>query len=334
MALLLRWPLHLPWFRLAQLTESTGSKLRQQRANSVDAERAMSATKGTRGQSLHSGSISSNSSSNPGGQLQGQQEYELSKQVFAEPDHLHPWSGTDGLAYSAFEHPPYAEAHQPWLDYPSSSYPVSSAYPVESPSIAITHTPVSNSYDLTQSTGPIGRSYSYSSSTAPPMANTGMGAMRIAHHEPQQHSYYTSPTSVSSSQYLTTTESTGFPPQERLYERSSNTWDPSTAHYSYPKLDSGPMDSGYTREPSFSPGYYGSPSMSRANTLSRTATAPAPGSSSRSYSSYDHALLNSTASLDTEPRGSGFDPHHYKGSNTTDLAPVPKGKRRSRYPCH
>ncbi|KAI4265556.1 MAG: hypothetical protein L6R38_009330, partial [Xanthoria sp. 2 TBL-2021] len=192
------------------------SKIRQQRANSVDAERAMSATKGTREHSLHSGSISSNSSSNPGGQQQGQHEHELSKQVFAEPDHLHPWSGTHGLAYSAFEDPPYAEAHQPWLDYPSSSYPVPSAYPVESPSIPITHTPVSNSYALTQSTGAIGRSYPYSSSTAPSMANTGMGAMRVAHHEPQQHSYYTSPTSVSSSQYLTTTDSTGFPPQERL----------------------------------------------------------------------------------------------------------------------
>ncbi|KAI4100021.1 MAG: hypothetical protein LQ339_005688 [Xanthoria mediterranea] len=306
------------------------SKIRQQRANSVEAERAVSVSKGTREHSLHHGSISSNSSSNPGGQQHGQQDYDISKQVFAEPDHLQPWTATEGLAYSAFEDPPYAETHKPWLEYPSSSYPVSSAYPVGSPSFGIPHAQVSNSYDLAQTTRSIARPFSSSASPAPPMNST-----MIAQHEPQQHSYYTTPTSVSHGQYLTTAESTGFPLQERMYERSPNTWNPSTAHYSGPKFDSGSMDSGHTRESSFGPGYYDSLSMSRANNVSSTATSPAPVPGSRSYSSYDRDLLSPPASISTRSRGSGIDSHRYKSSNTTHLSySVPKEKNRSRYPSH
>ncbi|KAL8986976.1 MAG: hypothetical protein Q9169_008740, partial [Polycauliona sp. 2 TL-2023] len=102
------------------------SKLRQQRANSIEAERAASTSKGSREHSFHDGSISSNSSSNPGGQQQGQPDYALSKQVFAEPDQLHSMSGSNEFAYSGFENPPYMGTHDPWLDYPPSSYPASS----------------------------------------------------------------------------------------------------------------------------------------------------------------------------------------------------------------
>lgn len=315
--------------------EPTGSKIRQQRANSVEAERAVSVSKGTREHSLHHGSFSSNSSSNPGGQQHGQQDYDTSKQVFAEPDHLHPWTATEGIAYSAFENPPYAETHQPWLEYPSSSYPVSSAYPVGSPSFGIPHAQVSNSYDLVQTAGPIARPFSSSASPAPPITNTGMNSTMIAQHEPQQHPYYTTPTSVSHGQYLTTAEPTGFPLQERMYERSPNTWNPSTAHYSGPKFNSGSMDSGRNRESSLGTGYYDSLSMSRANNVSSTVTSPAPVPGSKSYSSYDRDLLSPPASIGTRSRGSGIDSHRYKSSNTTHLSPsVPKEKNRSRYPSH
>ncbi|KAL8854473.1 MAG: hypothetical protein Q9221_000744 [Calogaya cf. arnoldii] len=195
------------------------SKIRQQRANSVEAERAISATKRTREHSLHNGSISSNSSSTPGGQQHGQRDYGLSKQLFAEPDHLHPWSGTEGLAYSAFEDPPYTETHQPWLEYTTPSYPVASAYPIESPSIAINHTQSSNPYDFVLSTRPLGRSSSNPIVTATPTANMGMGAMEFAHQEPQQYSCYTPPAPLSHSPYSTTLESlnsTLFKPEYRL----------------------------------------------------------------------------------------------------------------------
>ena len=159
--------------------------------------------------------------------------------------------------------------------------------------------------------------------------------MEFAHQEPQQYSCYTPPAPLSHSPYSTTVGATGFRPQERGHDLSSNSWNPSTAHYSSPNIDSGPINSSQARESSFSTGYYGSPSMSRADTVSKTTSASALGPSSGTYSGYDQALLNPTTCLGFEPRGSGIDSSHYRGGSRSSPSPsLSKGTSRSRYPCH
>ena len=245
------------------------------------------------------------------------------------------WNGSNDFAYSAFENPLHMESHQPWLGYPPSSYPATSTYPIGSPLIGIPPTHVSNSYDSSHSTDPIRRSFPYSSSTEPLIANARTSSMRMAHNDIPQVSSYVPITSLPPSQYLSSTGFTDFPLDERAYERSSNTWTHPAAHESTSNDALGPTNTNYSGQPAFNNiGYYGTPSSSRDHYTSNTTSLPAPQSSSGSHAGYDYDLLSPTSCLGMEPRGPGIDSNHYSGSGTNYYSgSAPKERKRSRYPC-
>ncbi|KAL8677805.1 MAG: hypothetical protein Q9186_005812 [Xanthomendoza sp. 1 TL-2023] len=119
------------------------SKVRQQRADSIDAERAFLAP---------SSSVSSRSSSNPGGQQHGQRDHEYAQHFQAKADGIHHWNASEELEYNTLDIPDYVEPPSPWLDYPASSLPMTSSYSIESPSIAATHAYVGSSSESARAT--------------------------------------------------------------------------------------------------------------------------------------------------------------------------------------
>ena len=227
------------------------------------------------------------------------------------------------------------QTQQPWLDYPPSSYAATSAYPIGSPSIAITPTHVSDMYDPAY-TEPVGRSYSYSNPSAPPVANKGdmgMSGMRMAHDDIPQHSSYVPSTSFPTTQYMSSAGSTDFPFDDRAYEQSTTMWDLPAARDRISNSGLGPTNlSRLGQSSTNNTGYYGTHSMSRNYSIPSATSIPASESSSAFYSGYDYNLLSPTNCLGMEPRGSGTDSNYYSGSGTNHYsASSSKESKRSRY---
>ncbi|KAI4234180.1 MAG: hypothetical protein L6R40_006839 [Gallowayella cf. fulva] len=333
------WSLHRPLSLdvglPAELMQFIGSKVRQQRANSIDTERVVLTPKDAGGYPLNGGPISSQSSSNPGGQQHSRRGHEVTKHLQADADPFHQWIVSDELEYNALETPGYAETSSSWLDYPSPSYSTASSYSIGSPSIATTYAHGSSSYDPTAGMGPVRESYSYSGPVAPLGVNARTSAMNTSYHQPSQNSYYMSST-VSPSPYSTSTDPSSLPPLERTYDRSPKPWDPSDAQSSFSGLATGPPDSSYARQPSFnSAGYYGSRSMSTANRIPSVMTIPVPKPMHASYSSYDTELLSPTLGHGIPLRSSDTMLDHDRYEKSRHRSPSGhKQQRSTRYPSH
>lgn len=304
-----------------------GNKVRQQRANSIDAGHTVSAPSNT-GYWSSAGSQLSNEASNASEQQYFEPEGESPKQSPLETTLSNERSGFDG-----FNHP-LLDACPQWPTIPSTVYPQASSYPTVSPytSSESSHLPMAYvSPSVATSKRP-----TISTSSTSSAFDSGHYAADGSPYEYLQdlQQWYPMPQpTISPSSYTIRDNSARPSPLEHPQHQSYNAWQAQRAREPWSSSGGGPSPLAVTKPLDLnSNGYYVSCPTPLITGKPDIAGISKPTHGIKSSSKYAaHGATSTTLEDVIEPRGSGINPAYYKsGKHSSSFSKSKQVKKASR----
>ncbi|KAL8935799.1 MAG: hypothetical protein Q9216_005251 [Gyalolechia sp. 2 TL-2023] len=283
------------------------NKVRQQRANSIDAGNTASAPVNAPGHWPPSSALSSNDPSSVGKQQNSQRVRGSPKQP-----HLDTNLGPERSGFDGFD-PNLLDGCAPWTGSPSSLYPQSSAYPTVSPYLSSDPSHLANTF-VTTSDGS-SKEPSIPASASPPMyynAHDGVGTSPYDYLQ-YLHQWYIPQTSIAPISYTARETSAGPSPLEHPQHHPIDVMQPRLMCENWPLARPSTLPVSKPADLNTN-GYYHSshaPTMA-GNVEDRNISLPVHSMKSSS-SSYPADRNTTTLGEGIEPRGSGINPTHYKG---------------------
>ncbi|KAL8947349.1 MAG: hypothetical protein Q9222_006361 [Ikaeria aurantiellina] len=311
------------------------SKIRQQRADSIEEGLISSTPAGVPRLSRHGGSTSSNGSSSVGGQYDTRNDYTSSRDHYSAPNLSNQSSNLHGLEYASPNPPGYSDAQTPWLDYPSSGYPVSSSYALESSPVVSSQPRGRYMYDSSTPAASTSRFAPYPVTTPTLSLDTGVTATASSQYDLSPDYSYASPVSISPGSYTIAANPRGLPYEEQGDHQSFNIWDVPATHDTISSFDSSQANPARTKHSMHSGnGYYASQPVSLAYTAASFATTTSSTSAFNGQPSPYPGQVGTPFGDGIEPRGSGINPSVYKSHKKARAPSVPRQQKMNHHRHH